>query len=59
MISKEDRYRIQVDAAIVIDALKSIENADELHPSYLKEKVRVAKNCIEFINSFIEETEHD
>jgi hypothetical protein len=57
MISKEDQYRIQVDAVLAIDALRSIEDADELHPNYIREKIRVAKRCVEFIESFIEAEE--
>lgn len=57
MISKEDQYRIQVDAVLAIDVLRSIASADELHPSYLQEKIRVVKGCVEFIESFIEEDE--
>lgn len=55
MIDKYDATRIADDAMIAADALSSIiECKDHLHPNYIKEKIRVVKNCVEFIESFCE-----
>lgn len=59
MINKVDTKRIAGDAAIAIDALTSLVYGvctdSELHENYLREKVRVAQGCLDFMKTFYEE----
>lgn len=53
MINEHDAMRIREDAYIACDALQSlIAAAPYLHERYVKEKLKVVKRCIEFIEQF-------
>lgn len=58
MISKTDAKRIATDAEIALDAMASLIycnlSGGELHEIYLREKVRVAQDCLDFMKSFYE-----
>ncbi len=60
MINKFDAKRIAGDAEIAIEALTSLVydgalTGRELHENYLREKVRVAQDCLDFMKTFYEE----
>ena len=56
MISEYDAQRIANDARIAQDALQSLICASPyLSERYVKEKLRVVKGCIRFIENFEEE----
>lgn len=63
MISKTDAKRIATDAEIAIDALTSltycVRTGGELHENYLREKVRCAQSCLDFMKSFYEENANE
>lgn len=53
IINSRDTKRIQDDAYIAIDALQGIVySGNNLHESYLKEKVDKAQRCLDFIKGF-------
>lgn len=60
MVNEFDAKRIANDAEIAINSLQAIiccANEGYLHESYLREKARIVKSCIEFMQSFYEEEE--
>lgn len=53
MINEHDAMRICDDAAIARDALQSlVVAAPYIHENYLKQKLKVVKNCIKFMEQF-------
>lgn len=53
MINENDAMRIREDAFIACDALQSlIAAAPYIHENYIKEKLKVVKGCIAFIEQF-------
>jgi hypothetical protein len=60
MISEHDALRIRDDARIACDALQSlICAAPYISERYVKEKLRVVKGCVKFIENFEEEQEDE
>lgn len=58
MINEYDSKCIAEDAYIACDALQSlIAGAPYLHKNYVREKLKVVKECIKFIEQFEGETE--
>lgn len=58
MISERDALRIRDDARIAMDALQSLVSAAPyISERYVKEKLRVVKSCVRFIENFEEEQE--
>lgn len=56
MISERDALRIKDDALIAMDALQSLVSAAPyISERYVKEKLRVVKSCVRFIENFEEE----
>ena len=53
MINERDAMRISEDAFIACDALQSlISAAPYIHENYVREKLKVVKGCIKFIEQF-------
>lgn len=53
MIDEYNALRIRDDALIACDALQSIiAAAPYIHENYLREKLKVIKGCIEFMEHF-------
>ena len=58
MINETDAMRIREDAFIACDAVQSlISAAPYLHENYVREKLKVVKGCIKFIEQFEGEKE--
>ena len=58
MIDERNSMRIADDARIACDALQSlICAAPYIHENYVKEKLRVVKRCVKFIEQFEPEEE--
>ena len=53
MIDEQNAMRIRDDAFIACDALQSIiAAAPYIHENYLREKLKVVKGCIKFMEQF-------
>lgn len=53
MIKRSDAKRIAEDANIAISNLKAIlMSQSNLHSDYLKEKLRIVRSCLEFMEVF-------
>lgn len=52
MISESDTLRIKNDAIIAQDALQSLICSPKLYENYVREKLKVVKECIKFIEHF-------
>ena len=53
MIDEQNAIRIRDDAFIACDALQSIiAAAPFIHENYLREKLKVVKGCIKFMEQF-------
>lgn len=53
MIDEQNAIRIRDDAFIACDALQSIIAASPyIHENYLREKLKVVKGCIKFMEQF-------
>ena len=52
MIDEYNTKRIQNDAYIACDALRSLMYAPTLHENYVREKLEVVRRCIKFIEHF-------
>ena len=52
MIDEYNTKRIQNDAYIACDALRSLMYAPTLHEDYVREKLEVVRRCIKFIEHF-------